>query len=396
MAAVAQLKALLGMDNAQYKAKMRESEQVTSRMQKSIAGTGRMIASAFSVAAIAMSIRAIGTWTKQLRTAQEQGKLDFIDENTLAKIERFGVAFDKSMLRAKAGVVGLAARLGEAVEDAAAFWGAVSGGGGMRGGIDAMFAAQRQREAEIMRAERLGASSVTDKTAEMERARLAGIQRIHADHARKLADIQKQLDNARNQSLRDALSEQMDVLKRHYAEDVAAHNQATAEKRAALKRELDEVSLVDESDEDRIKRLYDEMKRLQSEVTAPTDPGMSIADREMEITNRQIAFEKSKRALEKAIVDAQTKRDQDRERAMRPLESERERINQQMADLPGRTRGRDVNFDSLARIGGMVGHQRTGLGIADREQQVTAGMQALAKALQQNTEAIEAVNNGGG
>ena len=50
MSIVAQLKALLWMDNSQYKAKAKESTDVTSRMQSTIASTDRIIHDSSTVA----------------------------------------------------------------------------------------------------------------------------------------------------------------------------------------------------------------------------------------------------------------------------------------------------------------------------------------------------------
>jgi len=52
VAAIAQLKAILGIDNKQYKAGVRDSETATSSFQKKLAGIGRSMGIAFSVGAV--------------------------------------------------------------------------------------------------------------------------------------------------------------------------------------------------------------------------------------------------------------------------------------------------------------------------------------------------------
>jgi len=59
MAAVATLKALLKLDNKQYKAGMRDSTRETQRLQKSLGEISRLMASAFSVAAVYRLTRAV-------------------------------------------------------------------------------------------------------------------------------------------------------------------------------------------------------------------------------------------------------------------------------------------------------------------------------------------------
>ena len=67
MSAVAQLKALLGMDNKQFKAGMRQSESQAKSFQSSIASIGRTIAVAFSIGAVVAFSKKIIDFASEIR-----------------------------------------------------------------------------------------------------------------------------------------------------------------------------------------------------------------------------------------------------------------------------------------------------------------------------------------
>lgn len=67
MAAIAQLKALLGLENAKYKAKMRESESATKRFGRTLSGVGRTMAAAFSIGAIVAATRSLVNFASEIR-----------------------------------------------------------------------------------------------------------------------------------------------------------------------------------------------------------------------------------------------------------------------------------------------------------------------------------------
>lgn len=67
MAAVAQLKALLGIDNKQFKAGVRDSTGETKRFQSQLASIGRQMAAAFSVGAIIQATRKVVEFASEIR-----------------------------------------------------------------------------------------------------------------------------------------------------------------------------------------------------------------------------------------------------------------------------------------------------------------------------------------
>jgi len=67
MAAVAKLKALLGMDNKQFKAGMRDSKQATQSFSSSIAKIGGTLAAAFSIRAIVGFTKSVVDFASEIR-----------------------------------------------------------------------------------------------------------------------------------------------------------------------------------------------------------------------------------------------------------------------------------------------------------------------------------------
>ena len=76
MAAIAQLKAVLGMDSKEFKAGMKSATKDTSTFQSQIASVGKMLAGAFSVGAIISFSKSIMTWAIDIsEAAQNAGVL---------------------------------------------------------------------------------------------------------------------------------------------------------------------------------------------------------------------------------------------------------------------------------------------------------------------------------
>jgi len=71
MTAIAQLKALLGIDNAQFKAGMRDATSSTKSFQKAIGEIGRAIGVSFSIGAIIAFGKAVVDWAGKLSEAAE-------------------------------------------------------------------------------------------------------------------------------------------------------------------------------------------------------------------------------------------------------------------------------------------------------------------------------------
>jgi len=75
MSAVAQLKALLGMDNKQFKAGMSDSTRSTNSFKSSIASAGRTMAAAFSAGAILAATKSLIGFASEMRHTADNLKL---------------------------------------------------------------------------------------------------------------------------------------------------------------------------------------------------------------------------------------------------------------------------------------------------------------------------------
>lgn len=76
MSAIAQLKALLGMDTGNYKAGMRDAEGATKKFQGTLKSVGRMLGVAFSVGTVIQFGRSLVTWASNAsEAAQNAGVL---------------------------------------------------------------------------------------------------------------------------------------------------------------------------------------------------------------------------------------------------------------------------------------------------------------------------------
>ena len=71
MAAVAKLKAVLGMDTGQYRAGMRGAKAEARSFQKSLAGIGRAMGAAFSVSAIVAATKSVVAFASEIRHAAD-------------------------------------------------------------------------------------------------------------------------------------------------------------------------------------------------------------------------------------------------------------------------------------------------------------------------------------
>jgi len=508
MAAVAQLKALLGMDNSQYKAKAKESTDVTSRMQGTIANTGKMIAGAFSVGAIVGFTQRLIEWASELsETAQSlnlttaelmsfnrsavqsdvdvkmarraivafketisdaingseqaRGKLDKLNlsladlagMDTPAQMNALAVAAmaTGTPLTAIAEIVGgrlapamtnlirtmaegdtfsqlsretgeyadrlelLGDRLGLLGEQNKTFWaGMLSGVMNVQarvtdflGGALSQLQDNLKRAGEaFMKGDTLGAGGAilssygtgdggvlkagftsANNGAAAEDAKIAA-RRDAADQARadeiaanqaKLAQQVATEEAAAKSTVDKAIEENERLVRARLegedkinAEALAAVEKLQAEKLAAEKAGERELAAL----------LFERMRIIQAQRVADID---ELRKKEADAAQEKAASEA------KAAADAKARR-------LDPLMRDRENILDRMAEIkkPGAVNGQDINFDAYARMGGMIGSQRVGMNVADRESQIAAGMTTLAEELRANTAAIRDANQGGG
>jgi uncharacterized phage infection (PIP) family protein YhgE len=96
MAAIAQLKAVLKMDNAQYKAGARGAKTETSALRKSIAAVGPTIAAAFSVGAIIAATKSIINFASEIRHTADNLEIGTDSLQALNSLTlKYGVSVEK-------------------------------------------------------------------------------------------------------------------------------------------------------------------------------------------------------------------------------------------------------------------------------------------------------------
>jgi hypothetical protein len=95
MAAIAQLKAMLGIDNKDFKAGVKDSANETSKFQKQLSGIGRQMAAAFSVGAIIQASRKVIDFASEIRHASDNMQVSTESLQALnAMALRYGVSID--------------------------------------------------------------------------------------------------------------------------------------------------------------------------------------------------------------------------------------------------------------------------------------------------------------
>jgi len=103
MAAIAQLKAVLGLDSKAYKAGVRESVSATQSFQKTLAGLGRLMAGAFSVAAVISVTKKLVSFASEIQhtadnlgvTTDELQALNAIALKSGVSVEQVGKSLQK-------------------------------------------------------------------------------------------------------------------------------------------------------------------------------------------------------------------------------------------------------------------------------------------------------------
>ena len=112
MAAIAQLKAMLGLDNKQYKAGVRDSTGATKKFSRELANIGRMMGAAFSVGVVVNATKRLVDFASEIRHTADNLEVTTETLQALnAMALRYGISVDLigralgKMLIAQDGVV---------------------------------------------------------------------------------------------------------------------------------------------------------------------------------------------------------------------------------------------------------------------------------------------------
>lgn len=392
MAAIAQLKALLGIDNTQYKAGVRDSEKATERFQKKLANVGRMIGTAFSVGAIITATRKLIDFASEIQHTADNLQ---VSTDTLQGLNamalRYGVSVDvigralSKMLIAQDGVAKGEKRYADALAalnlDAETFI-----------NLDSAGALEAVGKAYSKASDQAGAfAAVSDLLGERIGPRLiafmkdlgeVGLQ-TWINKVKEAGDLidkeliaQLELLGTRNDQImlriQVGFAKFIDVIGRSAkavgaffgsiaGEDfsLSGYAKALVNPVHALKQvnAIRNRAMAAAADAAVTTQLEDPVLAIKK--TGPkdySDPSQmsSMAD-----------YKEAQRAAKE-----QANRERQEERREKQMQSVRDRFGDQIARLRERgvsAAGRGENPDELARIGGKVGFSRAGLGAADRE-----------------------------
>lgn len=447
MAAVATLKALLGLDSTQFKAGMRDAQGATKGLQASISSIGKSMAAAFTIGSVVNAGRTILQWADRISTAaQNVGILssEMLAFNNVALQSNVSV---ESMQRALAKIKntisdafggneearkkieGLNLSLSDlakldtagqlrAVMKAAIDTGipleALSKILGERLGPNFVAFAKQMADLDTTKLND-GLGQTVDKLERMSdqvallkeqmmgfgATSLAVIMNLHARVTDFLGGAISQLgDDLSNLAQLASTGTydpkraapggfigagiRSDVMGRT-DEDIASMNRGTAEATAKEKA-----------------RLQQEKALAAGNRTLADEAGRKIMDAEnkayMDATEKaRKALEKFAEATEKArqaeqekLLDAYAKQEEDANDRAKSAYEERQRGAEDIKALsePGRNTGSGINADSLAQVGGFIGPQRAGLAGADRSAQIAEETFKIQQRTDANVEKI--------
>jgi len=414
MSAVAQLKALLGMDNKQFKAGMRDSTASAKSFGSTIAQVGGTLAAAFSIRAIAQFTKSVIDFASKIRhTAdnlnvstdslqslnsaalkygvtvedlqkglaklrQSQGKVvekdkEYLDALKLLKInaEAFGnVGTDKALeMIAKAyadsgqsalafsGVLDL---MGRSAKKSTAFLVELAdvGLGGMISGEKAT--GDVIGEQTITRLE-LAGTRMDQLKLKMKILFAKLITPGEGGGVRLSAGV---LEMAEREGLLDEPAAASDPA------EISAAEKSRRKKLASLRAEFDEKSYLRElkaaSPEDRLTLLKAEADYIEQQQVAKNISAEQMYA--LEYKRWKVVDEIA--ATEKQIADTKAKSAKNEQARLDKISAIQNSAFSRIAEMQGRDmniQGQGIQTDSLARVGGFVGPQRGGLGIADRQ-----------------------------
>ena len=414
MTAVAQLKALLGMDNKQFKAGMRDSTASAKSFGSSIAQIGGTLAAAFSIRAIAQFTKSVVSFASEIRhTAdnlnvstdslqalnsvalkygvtvedlqkglaklrQSQGKVvekdkEYLDALKLLKIkaEEFGnVGTDKALeMIAKAytksgqsalafsGVMDL---MGRSAKKSTAFLVELAdvGLGGMI--RSAKTAGDVINEQMITRLE-LAGTRMDQLKLKMKTLFAKLITPGEGGGVRLSAGV---LALAEREGLLDEPAAAAGPAEMSDAE------KSRRKKLAALRAEFDEKSYLRElkaaSPEDRLTLLKAEADFIEQDQLAKNNSAEQLYA--LEFKRWKVVDEIA--ATEKKIADTKAKSAKSEQARLDKISAIQNSAFSRIAEMQGRdinVQGQGIQANSLARVGGFVGPQRGELGIADRQ-----------------------------
>lgn len=371
MAAIATLKAILGIDTAQFKAGMRDVKGATNDVKTVLAGVGRTLAAAFSVGAIVAAGRGLAKWASDASLAAQNAGILTRDMLALTDVAvQNGLETgDMQKLLAK-----LQASLYEAAQGSAEYAKVFANIGiSYRELLDLdptqqLIAVSRaafdagiplQALADIF-GERLGPNAVA-ALKQLSEDGLPKVSEAAADTADRINYLGDQYDRLTEKVKRataaalgwvgskiERNATEVGTILGSWAGGAGLHEGIAAGSRAT--QELDDTKA-------KRKAAQSEMIQNTSKMMQDFADQVSYEQHLAEIEKDRLATQKEMASEEKKIVEWFAKFDEQQARLREQLQS----VDAQ---------GQGVRADSMAAVGGSIGNSRANLGIADRQLRV--------------------------
>ena len=228
-------------------------------------------------------------------------------------------------------------------------------------------------------------AQIKDESGRMAEERLRGVAKIDAAFARESEETQKKIDAAKNDDVRNALMDRMEMLRAFHQQDVEAATKAEVEKlKAYTETEAKKLEAVKRAEDAkaaavtrRTESIEDENDRMRVSAKEGTAKIQAEYAMRMKAVERQIA-EPGTTTEQRGLLEEQ----------LTLLSEEREREIQQSASKAIRQPMISRAADQMASVGGFLGGERVGLQIQNKAEQLQKQNNQI---LTSNTTAIQSL-----
>jgi len=252
---------------------------------------------------------------------------------------------------------------------------------------DAEMAALTKRLDKIteQRHGRRDAAQIKDESGRMAEDRLSGVAKIDAAFARESEEVEKKIDAAKNDDVRNALMARMEMLRAFHQQDVEAATKAEVEKlKAYTETEAKKLEAVKRAEDAKAAAVTRRTESIGDENDRMRVSAMEGA------AKIQAEYAMRMKAVERQIAEPGTTTEQRGllEEQLTLLSEEREREIQQSASKAIRQPMISRAADQMASVGGFLGGERMGLQIQNKAEQLQKQNNQI---LSTNTTAIQSL-----
>lgn len=316
--ALAELKAVLGIDSSRFKAGVKDAEGSMSSFARNLKSVQRAIGVAFAVAGLWKFKAALD----DIKKYQLEKGVKLVSDDDLRNLESAVSIVEDLKMKLTAGFVSGTAKFVQGIKAAAGML-----GGGWQGGAQAMEATDIQ----VSQAEKIKTDS---KKALDEQA--AKSKPLSEQYAKITKEFQKALDVA--------------LLLKNL--QIQGNDAAIARAEAETK-----VNQIDKERIDLGAKLIEEEKKRQKAIAETQDKAEKRNEKEIQDYNNKLADEQI--AENKRLI----KKRAQKEEAQKKIDE----ITAKGEEEKWKIKGEGQQTDAMARMGGMIGGSRGNLGIADRQ-----------------------------